>query len=148
MTIVYDTFQARYRDAFRELNEIWLEQFFEVEPIDAKVLGDPETHILEPGGQILFAIDDGVAIGTCALKPAGNQGTELTKMAVHPDQQGRGVGRGLLNAVLDYWQTEIGGRLFLESHSSLGPALSLYERAGFVHTPRPIPSDYERSDVY
>ena len=43
----------------------------------------------------------------------------------------------------------LGGKsLFLESDSSLLPALALYESAGFRHEPRKSPSDYERADVY
>lgn len=38
--------------------------------------------------------------------------------------------------------------LYLESHSSLAAALSLYESAGFEHAESPASSDYERADVY
>ena len=44
---------------------------------------------------------------------------------------------------------EIGGcRLYLESNSGLGPAIALYESAGFVHESPPEASDYARADVY
>ena len=49
------TFDPAYRDEFRRLNVAWLTRYFQVEPIDERVLGDPEGEILAPGGEILFA---------------------------------------------------------------------------------------------
>lgn len=142
-------FDLAYREAFRDLNEEWLNRYFKVEPIDQKVLADPEAHIIAGGGEIFFAIDAaGVALGTCALKPAANFGMELTKMAVTQSAQGRGIGRLLMDAVLAYWSAGPAGELFLESHSSLTTALALYVSAGFEHQPCPFSSEYARSDVY
>jgi hypothetical protein len=56
--------------------------------------------------------------------------------------------RKLLCAAVDRF-AELGGKLlYLESHSSLTAALTLYESAGFHHEPPPSPSDYERADTY
>ena len=41
-----------------------------------------------------------------------------------------------------------GSLLYLETHHSLGPALKLYETAGFVYEERPSAPGYQRSDVY
>jgi putative acetyltransferase len=50
---------------FARLNIEWLERGFTVEPHDREVLGDPEAHILAPGGRILFAVDQAdKALGT------------------------------------------------------------------------------------
>lgn len=140
-------YSADYGDAFARLNIEWLEKYFYVEPIDYKVLNNPQ-RILDEGGSILFAVRGGVAIGTVALKHEGEGVYELTKMAVTEGHQGEGVGRMLLHAVIARWQEAGGSSLYLESHSSLSPALHLYESAGFVRKPRPRASDYERSNVY
>ncbi len=143
-------FDAVWRDDFARLNIDWLERFFVVEGIDREVLHDPETHILGPGGRILFAVDaKDRAIGTVALKREGEGVYELTKMAVEPGHQGAGIGRALMMAALKTYR-ELGGReLFLESSSKLAPALKLYESVGFVHKPAPRPgSHYQRADVY
>ena len=50
------SFDPALRDEFRRLNVAWLERYFNVEPIDEQVLGDPEGEILAPGGEILFAL--------------------------------------------------------------------------------------------
>lgn len=141
-------YDRRFGDAFKRLNCEWLEKYFRVEPIDHTVLSDPERTIIEPGGAILYAVKDDTAIGTVALKYHGNGGYELTKMAVTDGHQGKGLGRLLMCAALARFEALGGKSLFLESHSSLLPALALYESAGFRHEPRPSPSDYERADVY
>ena len=87
-------FDAAWRDDFARLNIDWLERFFVVEAVDREVLHDPETHILQSGGRILFAIDaKDRAIGTVALKHEGGGVYELTKMAVEPGHQGAGIGQ-------------------------------------------------------
>ena len=50
-------FEPRWRADFARLNIEWLERWFTVEAVDREVLGDPESHILGPGGRILFAVD-------------------------------------------------------------------------------------------
>lgn len=141
-------YSRRYGDAFERLNCEWLEKFFCVEAIDRIVLSDPESSVLKPGGAILYALEDALVIGTVALMHRGGGEFELTKMAVTEGFQGRGLGRQLLGAALARFDELDGKRLYLESHSSLAPALALYESAGFRHERRPRPSDYERSDVY
>lgn len=141
-------YSGRFGDAFERLNCEWLEKFFRVEPIDRIVLSDPEDTIIEPGGAILYAVHGESVIGTVALKYHGDGEYELTKMAVTEGHQGAGLGRQLLCAALARFEELGGKRLYLESHSSLLPALALYESAGFRHEARPSPSDYERSDVY
>jgi putative acetyltransferase len=143
-------YDPRWRSDFARLNIDWLERFFVVEPIDREVLSDPHTHILADGGRVLFAIDaDGHAVGTVALKHEGEGVYELTKMAVEPAQQGRGIGRLLMRGALDAYHALQGRELFLESNSKLTTALALYESVGFRHHPAPRPgSHYARADVY
>lgn len=141
-------YQACYGDAFKRLNCEWLEKYFRVEPIDEAVLSDPQGAILDHGGVILYALANGVVAGTVALKHHGEGVYELTKMAVTAGFQGQGLGRRLLCATIDRFAQLSGKLLYLESHSSLGPALALYESAGFQHQPPPSTSDYERADVY
>ena len=69
-------------------------------------------------------------------------------MAVTPSAQGLGLGRVLANAAIGRYRESRGLKLYLESHSSLAPALALYESVGFRHAAPPAPSEYERADVY
>ncbi len=133
---------------FERLNREWLEALFTVEPIDARVIRDPQRYVIDPGGQILFARQGGAIVGTVALKYEGDGRYELTKMAVTVAARGLGAGRRLGEAAVDRYRELGGTSLYLESHSSLAPALALYESLGFRHSPRPAPSEYARSDVY
>ena len=133
---------------FRTLNVEWLEKYYRVEPIDELVLSNPIDKVIRPGGDILFARLGGKIVGTAALKHAGDGVYELTKMAVTESAQGLGLGRRLLEACVDRFRERGGKRLFLESQRRLGAALKLYESSGFEHVERPVPSQYERADVY
>jgi ribosomal protein S18 acetylase RimI-like enzyme len=141
-------FAPELRADFARLNREWLERYFRVEPIDADVLDHPEQRILAGGGRILFAVLDGEAVGTCALLQESPGVFELTKMAVTDRHQGAGIGRQLLAAVIEEFRGRGASTLFLETHSSLKAAISLYERAGFEHRGRKPDSHYQRSDTY
>lgn len=141
-------FSPRYAADFERLNREWLERYFRVEDIDARVLADPQGKIISAGGRILFARLDDRVVGTVALKHQGGGTYELTKMAVTSGYQGRGIGGELLRAAIGCYRTLGGKRLYLESHDSLGTALHMYENAGFVHEPPPEPSPYSRANVY
>jgi ribosomal protein S18 acetylase RimI-like enzyme/DNA-binding transcriptional ArsR family regulator len=142
-------FAGELRDHFYRLNAEWLERFFYIERIDHEVLSQPEQHILEPGGAILFALLGEEVVGTCALLQQAPGVYELTKMAVTGSHQGLGIGRLLLEAAIAEFQARGGRELFLESNSRLKPALKLYERMGFrMQKSRRPGSHYKRSDVY
>lgn len=146
MTIV--DFAPRYAEAFKRLNLEWLEKYFWVEDIDHLILSNPQAELIEHGGLILFALVGDEAVGTVALKHHGDGRFELTKMAVTAGHQGRGIGHALLAAAIQRFDEVSGRELFLESHSSLKPALRMYTAAGFRHAKHPGGSDYARSDTY
>jgi DNA-binding MarR family transcriptional regulator/predicted GNAT family N-acyltransferase len=137
------------REHFYRLNAQWLERYFRLEDIDRAVLTDPERYILQPGGAIFFARLGQDIIGTCALLHESPGVFELTKMSVDETFRGMGVGKRLLDATIAEFHRREGKTLFLESNSSLKPALRMYKKAGFHLQPTIRPgSHYERSDVY
>ena len=142
-------FEPRLREYFYTLNAAWLQKHFVIEPIDEQVLRDPEHAVLEPGGVIFFALLGDVVIGTCALLREAAGVYELSKMGVDESFRGLGAGRLLLDAAIAEFHRRRGHTLFLESNSSLKPALHMYERAGFVLQPTIRDgSHYARADVY
>jgi GNAT superfamily N-acetyltransferase len=140
------SFDPRFRDEFKRLNVAWLERYFKVEPIDERVLGNPEQEILAPGGEILFAILDGNVVGTVALKPEVDAAFELTKMAVEERWQGRGFGKRLLEAACEMAQQRGASRVVLYSQRGLKAAVTMYAKYGFVELPLNDPR-YSRCDV-
>ncbi|RDI98510.1 GNAT family N-acetyltransferase [Dyella solisilvae] len=137
------------KEHFYRLNAQWLERHFRIEDIDRELLGDPERHVLAPGGVIFFARLAGEVIGTCALLQESPGVYELSKMGVDETFRGMGAGRSLLAAAIAEFHRRDGKELFLESNSRLKTALRMYEQVGFVMQPAARPgSHYERADVY
>ncbi len=141
-------YHVRWRDDFKNLNIWWLEKYFKVEPIDKRVLSDPEGDILAHGGEIYFAVVDGMAVGTVAMKNMGDGVFELTKLGVNPEVQQGGMGRALCQIIIDRFQARGGKLLFLETNTILTPAIKLYEKLDFVAKPFPTESPYERANYY
>jgi len=140
-------FAPAHAAAFKALNEAWITRYFTLEAKDIEVLSAPETKIIAPGGQILMAVEGGEAVGCCALLRLDDGAYELAKMAVTPGQQGKGLGRALLEAAIERAKAMGASRMWLETNSALGPALSLYRSLGFKPVPVLQASDYARADV-
>jgi GNAT superfamily N-acetyltransferase len=134
-------------EAFRRLNEAWIEKYFRLEPPDHEALGDPIGHILQPGGHIFMASVDDRAVGCCALISARAGVYEVAKMAVEEEYQGRGIGRKLLVYVIEQARALGATLLTLGSNDKLASAVHLYESLGFKHLP-PEPSPYTRANVF
>jgi len=132
--------------AFAELNLQWIEALFEVEEADRKVLLDPQHHIIEAGGTILFAVAAEMALGCVALKPVRAGVLELTKMAVRVGERGQGIGALLMRAAIDDAQRLGAHELVLHTQSSLRNAIALYRRFGFEQV-AVTDSPYRRADV-
>ena len=97
------SYDARYNGDFRRLNEAWICEHFELEETDRKVLNWPQQYVIDSGGEILFAVDGTLVVGTCALVKMddGPFDYELVKMAVDPLYRRRGIGRKLTESILD-----------------------------------------------
>ena len=137
-----------YQQAFHDLNEEWISQYFKMEEADYKALDHPQESVLDPGGYIAVALYEGEPVGVCALIVMNEPRytLELAKMAVSPKAQGLGIGWLLGKAMIDKAR-EMGAEwLYLESNTRLVPAIKLYEKLGFVKvTGRVTP--YERSNI-
>lgn len=139
-------FGPQYRLDFRNINVQWIETYFTMEKEDYKVLDAPETYIIQAGGAILMALYKGKAVGTCALISRGDNTYELAKMGVLPEARGKQIGWKLGQAILQRARELGARRLYLESNTSLTPALNLYYKLGFQRIIG-APSPYERSDI-
>lgn len=136
---------------FHDINAEWIEAMFRMEQADRDVLLDPQKHILDPGGTVLFVEAGGLGvIGTCALRNAGDGCFELTKMGVREAARGLKAGEFLLAATLRR-ATEMGAKtLYLLTNARCAAAIHLYEKMGFVHDPEIMSrfgGRYDRCDV-
>ena len=142
-------YEERYIPDFKRLNRQWLENFGLLEEADEKKhLNTPRESIIENGGQIFFAVERDIVVGTCAAIRHSSKLIEIAKLAVAPFAQKRGIGRMLTKAVTKY-SIDIGAwKVFLVSSTKLKPALRLYESMGFVHASLPVQPEYASADVY
>lgn len=138
-------YSPEYNIHFEKLNKAWLEEYFEVESIDAYVLSNPEEAILKDGGSILFASLNKKIIGTVALKFISTGIYELTKMAVDKSFQGIGAGKMLCLAAINEAKALGATELILYSQFSLKAAVGIYHKLGF--TPIPLDEKYKRADI-
>ena len=140
-------FHPDHAAAFKSLNVAWISHYFVVEAKDLEVLDDPAGKVIAPGGHILMALEDGAPIGCVALLAVPGGGFEVAKMAVTEAHKGRGIGRDLMAACIERARSVGANRLYLETNSSLAPALGLYRSFGFRQIEPAEPSPYARADV-
>lgn len=140
-------FEPRHAEAFRVLNEAWISKYFTLEAKDREVLNDPQGKIIDKGGRIFMALQDGAAVGCVALLKMHDGGYEVAKMTVSEDLRGSGLGRQLMQRCIDAGAEMGARRLYLETNSGLGPALGLYRAMGF-HDLEPCETEYSRCDVW
>ena len=121
-----------------------------MEAKDIEALADPQSTILARGGRIFFAMLEDQCVGCCALLRIRDREFELAKMAVAAGYQGSGIGRTLLQAVIEASRSAGALRLYLETNHVLEPAIRLYRSIGFTPLPpdRIVPSPYARADVF
>lgn len=146
--VIIVPYQPQYNQAFYDLNIAWLEKYFTVEPVHRQALENPESEILDGGGEIFFAVRNGEPIGTVALRSDGDGVYELTKLGVAPKAQGLGLGRLLCEAVIDHFIRLGGKRLYLETHTKLKPAMKLYQALNFELQDKPADAHYDGTDCY
>jgi ribosomal protein S18 acetylase RimI-like enzyme/predicted transcriptional regulator len=141
-------FDVKYRDDWRRINQEWIEKLFKMEEADIIALNNPEKYVLAKGGEIYFALLNGKPIGAVALKLDHEQRYELSKMGVLPEARGLGIGNKLVQKVIDRYKARGGKELFLETNSSLHPAINLYKKMGFKEVPPPENTPYARADYF
>ncbi|WP_181304970.1 GNAT family N-acetyltransferase [Rufibacter sp. XAAS-G3-1] len=131
---------------FRELNQAWIERYFEMEELDHKSLGDPDGYIIAKGGHIFMAEYNGELVGTCALIKVDDQTYELAKMAVTDKAQGLKIGKRLGEAAIQKAKELGAATLILLSNQKLETALHLYRKLGFAEVPDEL-KEYKRADI-
>lgn len=139
-------YEAGHQLYFEKFNRRWIEQYFEMEPVDEFCLTNPDEAILKPGGAILMALCDEAVAGTVALKQVDDSTYEFTKMAVDEAFQRRGIAEKLSHASLQKAKELGATNVILYTNSMLKPAITLYEKIGFRHI-QVEPGTYKRADV-
>ena len=140
-------FDDRFAEDFGRLNYEWIEKSYGVEQHDHDVLDHPRTSVIEPGGEIFFAVDNEVAIGTVAMIPLSANSFELAKMAVAPEARGRGIGEMLMAGCIEFARDSGAKSIILESNTKQEAAIKLYRKFGFVEIPLDPNSHFVRANI-
>jgi GNAT superfamily N-acetyltransferase len=115
---------------FIRLNELWIEEHFELEEADRQLAADP-YKIVRDGGHILSLRQDGRVVGVCALFRETPTRFELARMAVEPTERGKGYGDVLIRAAIAKARERGATTVHLLSNTVLQPAIALYRKHGF-----------------
>ncbi len=143
--VVIVPYRHEHRAAFRDINVEWIEAHFQLEPEDLHQLDHPQD-ILDAGGAIFIALQDGDPVGTTALVRLDGGRFELAKMAVRPAARGHRIGRLMGEAAIAEARRRRAKEVYLESNRKLEPAIALYRKLGFAEVDRG-PSPYVRCDI-
>ena len=87
-----------------------------------------------PEGRLLLAYSQGKPAGIVFLKKIRARACEVKRMYVPPEFRGQGVGRVLLDHVIEEARNAGYSHIFLDSASFMQQAQSLYRSRGFVDT--------------
>jgi putative acetyltransferase len=101
----------------------------------------------EPDGLLLLALVDGSPAGCCALRRLADaddaNACEMKRLFVRPAFRGLGLGRQLVEAILDGARQRDYDCVLLDTLDDMEAARALYEDLGFVEVPpyyhNPIP---------
>ena len=123
-------FNKKYSEQFFILNKAWIEESWRLEDSDKKDLLNPDK-IVENGGQVFFALENKIPVGTAAMINSSDDRFELAKMTVQEDLRGKGIANMLMDECLKFAKENKANEIFLISNDSLKIARNLYDKYGF-----------------
>jgi len=123
-------FNKKYSEQFFILNKVWIEESWRLEDSDKKDLLNPDK-IVENGGQVFFALENQIPVGTAAMIKSSDDRFELAKMTVQEDFRGKGIANMLMDECLKFAKENKAKEIFLISNDSLTIARNLYDKYGF-----------------
>jgi ribosomal protein S18 acetylase RimI-like enzyme len=125
-------YKPEHQSWFEKFNRDWIEEFFTLEPLDIKVLKNPDQFILATGGAIIMASVDREIAGTVGLRYLEPGVFEFTKMAVDKKFRGLKIGQALADAAILKAKALGAAKIILYSNTRQVPAIALYRKLGFV----------------
>ena len=139
-------YRPEHQPYFEKFNRVWIEELFEMEPLDEWVLTNPDEAILQPGGAIIMAEYDGVVAGTVALRKVAADCFEFTKMSVDTNYRRRGIAEAICYASFRKAKALGATKVILYSNTKNAGAIKMYEKIGFKHL-RVEDNVYKRANV-
>ncbi|PKH52542.1 GNAT family N-acetyltransferase [Tenacibaculum sp. Bg11-29] len=128
--MIIEHYTEKYYEEFKELSYSWLKEYDLLEESDEIMLNNPEL-IINNGGYIFIALHDNTLIGTISLEKINNKEYEILKLGVSKEHQGKGIGKKLMEYVIQLGKEKEILKLILHSNRKLTSAISLYTKLGF-----------------
>ena len=125
-------YDPRYQHELEEISLPWLLEPDLLEPVDLEMLAAPERFLAD-GGRVLLARWGEQIVGMVMLELQGEGVCEALKLGVREEFRGKGVGRALMEAVIQAARDAGQRRMVLTSNHKLKDALRLYEDFGFQY---------------
>lgn len=149
MAITILPFSPELAPLFDKFNRDWISEHFTIEPFDDLVLTQPQKMIIDTGGEIWFAADEGEVIGACALLPLLPGILEFTKLGVDEKARGKGAARALLRHCRNRAAEKGAHTLRIFTNTTLRPANALYVSEKFVEVDMSAEQKqrYRRADI-
>lgn len=127
-------YEKKYEKTFKELSLNWIEKYFSVEPEDLRTINNVET-LIDNGAMVLFIVENDVVLSTCMIRPIENDVWEIGKLATNANYLGNGAGSKVFEACIHYAKKHGAKKIVLFSHTSLQPAIHIYEKFNFREVP-------------
>ena len=132
------------------IGRVYLEYGFVYVPeVEVPDLFRFDQHYAPPRGAFYVVREGGVIVGSVGVERLDDGSAELHRLYLDARLRGRGTGRALIEAVLDWCRTQQIRRLILWSDTRFDQAHRLYERMGFRQTgERTLPDDLNQTREY
>jgi GNAT superfamily N-acetyltransferase len=132
------------------IGRVYLEYGFVYVPeVEVPDLFRFDQHYAAPRGAFFVVRDGDVVVGSVGVERLDDTSAELHRLYLDAHLRGRGTGRALVEAALDWCRAEKIPRMILWSDTRFDQAHRLYERMGFRRTgERVLPDDLNQTREY
>ena len=132
------------------IGRVYAEYRFVYEPgVEVPDLFRFDEHYTPPRGAFFVIRDGNRVVGSVGVERLDGGAAELHRLYLDANLRGRGTGRALVEAVLDWCRAEKISRLTLWSDTRFDQAHRLYERMGFERRgERTLPDDLNQTREY
>ena len=130
-------YESHYQSQVIDLIDTILRQQ-EVIPIDSPKINDADLFCIQEiysgKGKFWVAVENGVVVGTVAIREIDEKTAKLNRMFVRQDLHGQGVGQELLTTALSFAKEQGYREILLHTHTNMKRAHRFYEKNGFTKT--------------
>jgi GNAT superfamily N-acetyltransferase len=132
------------------IGRVFAEYGFLYDPVaEVPDLLDFERHYQPPRGEFFVFRHGGAVAGSVGIERIGDSTAEIHRLYLDAALRGRGTGRVLVEAALDWCRTHGVSDVILWSDTRFDRAHRLYDRMGFRQTGhRIVPGDANQSQEY